>query len=153
MPRFLHEISTYPNGITLDNGWWEIRGCRLYNRVGGWHDYRPSETDEIRECTWEDIVRETVRDDTQTTGWIAPDGTFYGCAPMDHSDLAECVLHTTERDLEARGYVKIYENPIQLRRAYPEYGPYSYIRCDGHHPNEAQLRILHEKGLEQEDVW
>lgn len=153
MPRFLHEIATYRNGITQDNGWWEIRGLTLYNQLGGHHAYVPSADDEIRECEWEDILRETVRNDKETTGWIAPDGTFYGCAPQDHAALAKYVLYTTEQDLELRGYIKIYENPYFLRQSYPEYGAYSYMRCDGHWPTEAQLHVLQEKGLKEQDRY
>ena len=148
MAQFLHEYSRYPNGKIIDNGWWEIRGNRLYNRRGGHHDYTPMPDDEIREATWDEIVREEIVDNTKTTGWIAPDGTFYGCSTQDHSLVAQYVFNSDERSLERAGYVKIYEVPYYLRIKHPEYDRYEYIRGDGHRATEAQILTLKEKGLE-----
>lgn len=147
MAKFLHEYLHFGNGKVQDNGWWEICGSKLYNRAGGRHDYVPQEDDEIREGTWNDIIKETVVDNTQITGWIAPNGTFYGCSPLNHAVVAEYVLNSSEKGLEEQGYVKIFENPAFLRREYPEYPRYEYMRGDSHYPNSAQIHVLREKGL------
>lgn len=149
MALFLHEITRYINGQTSDNGWWEIRGSKLYNRCGGWHDYVPSPDDEIRESTWDEIMRETVRDDAQITGWIAPDGTFYGCAPEDHSLLARYVLGASERELEKRGYAKIFSVPSYVRHSEP----YECVRSDLRRLTDEQLQVLRDKGIDHMDFY
>ncbi len=151
MAKFLHEFNRYANGLVVDNGWWEIKNGKCYNLAGGYHDYVPSEDDEIREGTWESILHDTTRDDSQMTGWVAPDGTFYGCKPYAHSLCAEYVIGIEERDLEERGYVKVFENPARLRQHVAGMQRYTAARMDGHHINEAQRKILLDKGIM--DFW
>lgn len=154
MALFLHEYRHYQDGSAYDNGWWEIKGNLLVNRVGGHHSYVPREDDEIRECEWEDIIREIVQDDTQITGWISPDGKFYGCRPTDHMELAEYVIGHDERTLEKMGYVKIFEHSRYLRRDIPGLPKFDFLRTDGKNISEGQRRILEEKGFKvDEDEW
>ena len=146
MPKFLHEYKKFDNGTKIDNGYWEIEGDKLVNRFGGWHHYEPSDGDEVIEGEWETVIPLMVRDDSQMTGWIAPDGTFYGCCPQDHADLATYILKQEETTLENTGYIKIYENPIRLRVENPDLPPYDFF-CN-RHPTEAQRKVLRKKGLE-----
>ncbi len=125
--------------MRYDNGWWRIDGNMLVNPCGGFHIYIPSPDDEIIEADdWNDITRLTVRDDSQTTGWLSPDGEFYGCKYSEHADLAECYIGKTERELEILGWVKIYYDPLTKK--------YSYT-----YENELtnkQREIIENKGLE-----
>lgn len=148
MPKFLHEYNHYANGQVVENGWWEIRGNKLYNSCGGWHDYTPRPDDEIKESTWDEILKESVRDDTETTGWIAPDGVFYGCAPQAHEALAEYVIGASERELEEKGYVKIYRNPAYLRVSVPGTPLYEAAFFGSGRITKEQIATLKEKGVE-----
>lgn len=114
--KFLHEIVTYADGAKRDNGWWEIGDDGyVYNRRGGRHTYDPSPDDEIIEKEdWSDIIKATVRNDNEECGWIAPDGEFFGCARTDHSLMAEFYFGLREIQLEAAGYIKVYELPMQV---------------------------------------
>lgn len=113
--KFLHEFLEYNDGTTCDNGWWEIDGDRLYNIRGGWHCYTPSPDDIIIETdSWDDVPMDYLLNDNAITGWIAPDGTFYGCDAEEHELITERVLKTSETMLEDQGYVKIFRNPGYL---------------------------------------
>lgn len=144
--KFLHEYLKSPNGTVLQDAYWEIRGNRLYNAAGGFHFYEPKEDDEIIESTWDEILYEAALkklDSSKITGWIAPDGTFYGCDPTGHWEVAEFILHCNERELEKRGYCRIYCNPIWYMTNESEYS-YDYEK----HLTEAQIDVLISKGLE-----
>lgn len=147
MAKFLHEFMS-----GQDNGYWEIRGNRLVNSKGGWHDYVPSPDDEIIEGTWDDVMKLRYKpDDSQITGWLAPDGTFYGCAPEDHYAIAKYHLGCTEQELEKKGFAKIFFNP----RFMIDHGAPSYeaIRSDLHRMTDAQLQVLKDKGIDHEDFY
>lgn len=105
MSRFLHEKED-----GYDNGWWKIVGDKLENPYGGYHYYHPREDDEIVEANDFDELDWTgcLLDERQTTGWIAPDGTWYPCSPRDHRAVARWVLKSTEESLENRGYIKVF---------------------------------------------
>ena len=150
MAKFFHEIIRSDKSI-IDNGWWEIRSGKLYNRYGGCHDYHPQPDDEIREDTWTGILNETIRNDQETTGWIAPDGTFYGCSSSGHEDLAKYFFSKTEREMEEDGFVKIYENPMYLR-IYKNRPEYDYC-LSGFRQflTRRQVEKINEKGLPVRD--
>lgn len=113
--RFLHEYMTYADGKKIENGYWEIQGDRLVNKFGGWHFYKPSEDDEIIEAdSWRDILKISVRDDTEVTGFVAPDGEFIGCSAYDHENVAEVLFGCSENELMNKGYIKIYEIPKEV---------------------------------------
>ena len=151
MAKFLHEYFEW-GGKKHDNGWWEIDGDYLYNKFGGRHKYVPTEDDIIRECEWDDIIRETVIKDDEITGWIAPDGTFYGCNPRDHRDVAVYLFGCEEAELENRGFCKIYENPLELRIAIGdlEKDRYQYFPR-GRYLTAGQRKTLRDKGFKEEE--
>lgn len=147
--KFVHEYNDYPSAKNVDNGIWLFENNRCYNRRGGYHEYRPHPMDEFFEAdSWRDIIKQSfLKDrDKYITGWIAPDGEFFGCAPEDHDDLAEYVLEKTQSELEETGWLKVYEVPWRLRAiaTYREdYGPYSYFG----HPTEKQEITLERLGI------
>jgi len=153
--KFLHEYCKGRDGTLYDNGWWEINGNRLYNVNGGWHDYNPSPDDIIIEVNgWNDIPMDYLLNDSAVTGWVAPDGKFYGCEPEDHILIAEHVLKSSEMMLENRGYVKIFKNPGYLIYAMKQQGrdipAYEFISVKGH-LTEAQRITLAHKGFDVEN--
>ena len=48
-------------------------------------------------------------------GWLAPDGTFYGCDYQGHASLAELILKRDVSDLEAEKFVRV-DGPGALGR-------------------------------------
>lgn len=148
MAIFVHEFVDYPNVKNIDNGWWEYDEelGRVYNLMGGWHNYTPHPLNIFIKGTWEDVMREDLllhRND-YVTGWIAPDGEFFGCSAMGHRDVAEYIFGKTERELEDSGYLKIYENPARLRAEYNFKNQYSYYG----RPTQAQELTLERLGVE-----
>lgn len=152
---FLREFVDYPSQKDVYNGIWEYENGICYNRFGGHHDYKEHPLSEFFTAdNWDDVLKYTIRDDTQITGWLAPDGTFYGCAPMDHMYLEDHVLQRDATELEDEGWIKIYENPINMRVHHSsEYGEdlpqYDYLGM--HYPTQQQKEVLLKKGLTLHD--
>jgi len=48
---------------------------------------------------------------TSSTGWLSPEGTFYGCAYMGHIELAHDIGED-EIHLEKKGWVKLQNNDL-----------------------------------------
>lgn len=146
--KFLHAFSRYSNGDVVDNGYWEIKGDYIENYDGGRTSYTPSPDDKIVYYdSWKSLYYHTVRDDTQITGWIAPNGEFFGCAPQNHRLMTLFYFgESDERALEKKGYIKIYETPIRLRASNPNLPRYEY---GFKMPTSAQLEVLIAKGLEE----
>lgn len=108
MLKFLHEFINLPNGEKIDNGWWQIDGNLLVNIQGAHHEYIPNEDDIIVEAeSLEDIDCKFLLVPDSRFGWVAPDGTFYGCEFSDHSLIARLVFKSDEQTLE-KTHVKIY---------------------------------------------
>lgn len=147
MPYFLHEYVDYPNGpYHSDNGFWQIDGDKLLNPFGGWHCYRPKPTDEIVEAeSWADLpsIEDQLVDNTQKSGWVSPDGIFYGCAFFCHEKVADLVLHRTEEELENSGWVKIFRSSHPWAAVKTEYDWYKVGRL-----TKAQQDTLMEKGFQ-----
>lgn len=153
MALFVHEFVDYPNLKNHDNGWWEFdeNTQKVYNRNGGWHELHYHPMNEFKEMTWDEVIAMDVRDDTCYTGWVSPDGTWYGCEPMDHELMARCYFKTTEEKLENEGWIKVTEIPSYLlamapdvypdRYEYHFFNPYGYI-------TKAQEKTLAEHGIE-----
>ena len=148
---FVREFVDYPSQKDVYNGIWEYEDGICYNRFGGHHDYKEHPLSEFFTAdSWDDVLKYTIRDDTQITGWLAPDGTFYGCSPMDHIALEDYVLQRDAMELEDEGWIKIYENPINMRMHHiSEYGEdlpqYDYLGM--HYPTPQQKEVLLKKGL------
>lgn len=147
---FVHEFLTYRDGVVRDNGWWEYDPTTemVYNRNGGRHSYTHTSQEEIIESTWEEILAKTLRNDDCITGWIAPDGEFFGCDPMDHVKLAKYYLKTEEEQLESDGWIKITEVPWWARSADDLNGRYEYFFFNPYkHITQSQYKTLQDKGL------
>ena len=139
---FVHEFQDV-NGLgILDNGWWQIVDGVAYNSLGGHHNYTPHPMEEFRVFKdWGDLYEHTTRDDSQTTGWISPDGEFFGCRRYDHHRLEMYVIKKGDcKELEANGWIKIYFNPLSLTGICDEYGYFGS-------PNKKQRKVLESKGI------
>lgn len=134
------------------NGFWEVNEddllcanfgdeIRLYNQFGGYHYHKLAREDTfISVSHWDDLPwKEVYLIPDSNLGWISPSGEFFGCDYREHDNLATYVLNSSERELEVKGWVKIYS-------------------CDGpqwYHedlrPTEEQKRVLREKGFELDE--
>ena len=147
--KFVHKYEKNDEGKLLDGGIWLLDKGLCYNRKGGYHHYTPNELDEIFDAdSWGDIIKQEMlaKKNDYTTGWIAPDGEFFGCAPEDHYDMAIYVLGAnTESELEDAGWLKVYKVPWRLRTMSSYYKePYGYFG----RPTPAQEITLERLGIE-----
>lgn len=66
----------------------------------------------------DEIVSDDIVDSVWNSGWLAPDGTFYGCPDLNHSDLDDRLWRhlsngdtnngeTSSRNIEKLGYIKL----------------------------------------------
>lgn len=115
--KFVHEIITFQNGETKDNGWWELDGDYLYNVCGGRHVFCSDELAEIIEAeSWPDFYEKHASKiflkPNSPYGWLSPSGEFFGCSHTGHQDLATYFFKSSERELEDNGYIKISAEPF-----------------------------------------
>ena len=101
--------------VLENNYWWEVKGNKVYNMCGGRHDLDTSlpivEADDWTSLDWSCLLNRH-----STVGWIAPDGTWFGCDHSAHTDVAELFFKTTEEKLEKNGWVKVYRSPLNHMR-------------------------------------
>ena len=144
--KFVHEFVDYPNHKNVDNGWWEYDEItnKCYNVAGGWHFYHLHPKDEFIEGTWDDVLIYdfNLHRDDYITGWISPEGDFFGCSPQEHSRVAEYIYGMTEREMENSGYIKVYELPIWMRNTDRRYDYFG-------HPTAAQQEVLIKLGIDK----
>lgn len=157
---FLHERWTDRHRETHDNGYWLIdtdeepvdgEEYKVYNAAGGYHYWTcgkqyPDEQNEVVVADgWDDLDNSALLTPTSRIGWLAPDGTFYGCQYWQHNLIAERVIRKTEIEMENEGWVKMYKSQL-LPFDPPDY----YICRNSEHPDnlltEAQVKVLDEKG-------
>ena len=116
MAKFVLEISETRDGELVKNGWWKIEGKNVYNRRGGYHSYIPSEHDIVISAkNWDDLCKKeefkkSLLNENSDLGWIDRNGNFYRCDYHDHSEVAEYVIGVSERELEEKGYIKVFQS-------------------------------------------
>lgn len=102
--------------IKIDNFWWELstehalNDCTVYNYAGGKMTGLNCTNSHIVEAdSWEflDWKGTDLWSNQYKTGWLAPNGKFYGCDYKFHSMSANLVHHKTESEMEKAGYMKI----------------------------------------------
>ncbi|MBQ3836172.1 MAG: hypothetical protein II814_03485 [Treponema sp.] len=67
-------------------------------------------SEEQFENTYRKELYEYLLEPGSDLGWLAPDGTFYGCDWAHHVEFAECYLGKEELELEKSGWVKIFRS-------------------------------------------
>jgi hypothetical protein len=102
--------------VKIDNFWWEYdpktprNNATVYNMGLGQMTKLNLTNKKIVEANdWKDLNWKGTKlwDNTVKTGWLAPDGTFYGCKTELHITQAKIVHKKSESQLEQEGFVKI----------------------------------------------
>lgn len=161
MPWFLHERRIIRNGEIVDNGHWLIdtdeepipgEEYKVYNAAGGYHywtcgkEYSDEKNDVVFAKGWDELDNSALLTPTSRIGWLAPDGTFYGCQYWQHQLIADRVIHKTEIEMENEGWVKMYKSQL-----FPFDPPEYYVCRNSEHINyltDEQVKVLSEKGYE-----
>jgi hypothetical protein len=97
-------------------GWVDLDGrFRPWADGRAWFNKQVTRLDEIGIDLPDFVVRIQIEDAQDhlldpncDTGWVAPDGTFYGCADNAHDDLALALLRKDVRDLEREGWIRVH---------------------------------------------
>ena len=131
--------------VFYNNGWWEYNEDleRIENSYGGWNSHTPTPEEIVEVSSWEDLDWSCLLDPDSPVGWISPSGEFYGCDCRAHEEVAYWVLHSTERELEVKGFVKIYFDTFSHK--YDWYSNRLYL-------TPAQKHVLEDKGFVIEDT-
>lgn len=107
------------DGITfvkVDNYWWELdtttplSSATIYNRMGGKQTELDLTNAQIMEAQkWSDLDWKgtSVYDNKYQTGWLSPQGKFFGCDYTNHTSQAKLVHNLTEREMENLGWIKL----------------------------------------------
>ena len=124
-----------------NNEWWQVHNTRGYGRFGKTIDVDPRypyvEADSFRSLDWSCLLKRK-----SNVGWIAPDGTWFGCSNNDIDDVAELFLNSSEEKLQENGWIKIYKSVLTRKREW-------YTK--GMQVNNEQALILCTKGFLIED--
>lgn len=88
--------------------WCEKNGFRWWSEPHGFDldgtmVFATVETDDIRALDWS---RTDIRRPDTKIGWLAPDGTHYGCARTDHGALA-WLLGSSTAEFDKGGWINI----------------------------------------------
>ena len=104
-----------------NNDWWQVHGDKVYGILGLPHKLNKNlpitEADGWHSLDWSCLLKRNSQ-----FGWIAPDGTWFGCNDDDIGMVAQFFLKTTERNLENSGWIKIYKSDITRRREWYSVG-------------------------------
>lgn len=161
---FVRKQKRNQEGKIIDNGGvWEIVDeptgveygdiCRIENAYGGWHYYTITKEDEIFESDWDTVEKDYYRNYTTAEyGWIAPDGTFYGCDYEDHAHCIYAVSDMYESAAEKAGWIKIYRDPTMARYHPERVNDFDgcYWICDSAVMTPAQKKTLYDRGFKIE---
>lgn len=106
------------NSFVKINGIWrqfepetnKIIGEEGYVEISG---FERAEASSLSELDWNDTL---VLNKKLRTGWLNPDGEFFGCVPWCHRLQAEIIHQKTEVELEEEGWVRITYNPTDAQK-------------------------------------
>ena len=124
--------------------WWELEDGVLYNKYGG--QYTSMDKSWILETVeaedWKDLdyTKTDICQPEAKSGWLAPDGTFYGCGPRFHDDWARMILKKEPGALENEGWVRIYSEVIDDWVCFTK-------------PTKAQVDFLRKNGWVNKKVY
>src|SRR5574344_1524775 len=104
--------------VLFDEFWWHIKdvnaslkNVKLYNITEcgncGEHDVSGCKIAYANDWDGLDWKDTELCSNKEKTGWLSPDGSFYGCDYHLHSMQAELVHHHSEGELEKLGWIKI----------------------------------------------
>lgn len=149
--------------VKLKNWWWEYdetlpRSCTtLYNYAGGKTsdiDIEGMETataEAFSDLNW---YGTEVYDNKYKTGWLSPEGKFYGCDYRRHSAQAKFVHNKSECDLEDAGWVKISYRLYYNKDGTQHLEAMFFAKNKTIYPTNGQLNYIktHYQGKEKEEI-
>ena len=97
--------------VRYGNSYWEVDETRnlMINEVGGHTSLDPNL--EIIEVENEDELDYSfLIDDSYETGWLSPDGRWYGCEYYSHEEVADKIFKSSGDDLKDKGWKAISRN-------------------------------------------
>lgn len=104
-----------------ESSWYLFEDGKKINRVGGYNYI--SETDEVLEESeaedFEDLdwTNTYLNNPNEESGWVSPDGKFYGCKSMDHINCIELVCKLSMTEAEKLGWAHLYyDNTYYCKR-------------------------------------
>ena len=150
--------------VKLNNWWWEYdatlpKSCTtLYN--GGFGKSSDMDIEGMETATAEDFCDlnwygTEVYNNSYKTGWLSPNGKFYGCDYRMHSSQARYVHGKSESDLENEGWVKIsyriYYNKDKTRSLEAIF----YAEDKSVYPTNEQITYIktHYSGRDRDDMY
>ena len=125
MALFVHMFQNYSDKQNCDRGWWEYDPASNHIYDENHQNYGECiqhPKNEFIESDWDTIFKTKILDSSLPTGWIAPDGTFYGCAPFTHARLLNYLFNFKDSEqAELAGWVRLQEFCItsQNQRTIP----------------------------------
>ena len=125
-----------------NNTWWEVENNRVYNPDGGGYRYLNKNLPIVEADDWNSLDWSCLLDKDSKIGWIAPDGTWFGCSTRDQAKVAERFLKSSEDRLETTGWVKVFRSWLTRSRDW-------YVK--GMVVTKAQANTLFEKGFIVDD--
>ncbi len=125
-----------------NNTWWEVENNRVYNPDGGGYRYLNKNLPIVEADDWNSLDWSCLLDKDSKIGWIAPDGTWFGCDIRNQAKVAERFLKSSEDKLETTGWVKVFRSWLTRSRDW-------YVK--GMVVTKAQAKTLFEKGFIVDD--
>lgn len=94
----------------MGNYWWEDGGAFWINSAGGrCHKSKNDVILQTVQSAFEDLdwtITSYVEPDSKT-GWLSPDGKYWGCSTQNHRSVADLVLKSSSEKLLDQGWVKV----------------------------------------------
>jgi hypothetical protein len=91
-----------------------------------------------RDLDW----REAYHVEGSDSGWLSPAAEFYPCESRVHDAYADLVLHSTPDALDKLNWIRVYNAP-GMNTSWTAGNDWI---CVAHHPTEAQVRWLEDRG-------
>lgn len=131
------------------NGIWREYNPETNEIVGesGYFDISNFETmqaESVHDLDWNGTV---VLNKKLRTGWLNPEGEFFGCEPWCHKLQAQIIHRSDERKLEEGGWVRITKNEKQVMVA-------GFCSLDETlYPSSAQLSFLYKNYQDNKHLY
>lgn len=127
--------------VFKNNNWWEVEGDKIYNSKGGYQKLDKKAT-VIEADDWSSLDWSCLLDRKSSVGWVAPDGTWFGCSSKNQEKVAILFLGAPEEELTQNGWVKVFRSWLTYTRDW-------YTK--GMVVNKAQADTLFKKGFIVDD--
>ena len=149
--------------VKFNNWWWEYDASKpkycttLYN--DGFGKNSDINIEGMETATGEDFCDlnwygTEVYDNNYKTGWLSPDGKFYGCDYSSHRAQAKYVHKKHESDLEDEGWVKISYRIYYNKNGTRSLEAMFFARNKTIYPTNEQLNYIktHYSGKDKEEM-